>query len=167
MRRSVIVVVTLCVIVGLAVYLPGAVSAQEDFPHLPSTPVTILQPVEGDSMQGWDYFPTMWSSYPDVLWYRVQIFLPQEAAEYEYIAFRYAPDTFVEIQRRDPRMLIDAGLLVGGYDHQMIVTPMGATDELLAEYGENPPTGLPLERYVPLSDPSEPVTFHVQRLPGT
>jgi hypothetical protein len=176
MRRSVIVVVALCVIVGLAAYLPNAVSAQEDFPHLATPPVTILQPVEGESVQGWDYFHAMWTSYPDVLWYRVQIFLPQDApqwefepsiaSQWEFVEFRYDPDTFVDIQRRDPRMWIDAGLLVDGYDHQIVVTPMGATEELLAEYGENPPTGLELERYVPLSEPSAPVTFHVQRLPG-
>jgi hypothetical protein len=165
MRRSVIVLVALCVIVGLAAYLPGVVSAQDDFPHLATTPETVLLPAEGDSVQGWDYFLAMWTSYPDVLWYRVQIFLPEEA-EYEFIEFRYEPDTFVEIARRDPRMWIDAGLLEGGYDHQIVVTPMGPTEALLAEYGENPPTGLPLENYVALGEPSEPVTFHVQRLPG-
>jgi hypothetical protein len=176
MRRLAIVVVALCAIIGLAAYLPGAASAQEDFPHLAETPEVILLPQEGDSVQGWDYFEAMWTSYPDALWYRVQVFLPQdapewefdppEASQWEFIEFRYDPDTYIDIQRRDPRMKIDAGLLVDGYDHQIVVTPMGATEELLAEYGEHPPTGLPLENYVALSAPSEPVTFHVQRLPG-
>jgi hypothetical protein len=166
MRRSMFTFIPLVIVIGLAAYLPGVVNAQDDFPHLPTPPVTVLQPVEGDSVQGWDYFQAMWTNYPDVLWYRVQVFLPQEVAEYEYIEFRYDPDTFIDIERRDPRMFIDAGLLVGGYDHQIVVTPMGATEELLAEYGEHPPTGLPLENYVPLSEPSDPVTFHVGRLPG-
>jgi hypothetical protein len=179
MRRLAVVLLAIGILIGLATLAPQAARAGDDGPVTAVPPVTILAPEEGTTVSAWGEFEVVWTRFPDVLWYNVQVYVPSPEVippdrngllDFDdglgtlYRSFRYEPDQYLDVRRHNPRMKIDATLLQSGYPARLVITPMGPTEALIAEYGErNPPTGLAMSWYVPLSPPSAPRTIFVER----
>ena len=177
MRRLVAVLLALLALVALTVSVFHIAQADDDGPVWYETPVTILEPEDGAVFDAWVEFQVMWTRYPNVLWYNVQVFVPSPEVippdregllDFDdglgalYRSFRYVPDQYLDARRHYPRIMVDATLLQSGYPARIVVTPMGPTEALLAQYGEEDlPTGLAMSNYRPLSPPSDPVTIFI------
>jgi hypothetical protein len=171
MRRVIGITVGLIFLAGLAVSAPQIARAYVgggDCPVPGDAPVTVLEPVAGEEIilfQRPD-FRVSWTCYTNALWYQVRIYRPPdpETGAERFVEFRYNPDADDDWRRDQPSLIVATGLLDLFAEHTVVVTPMGPSEKMLAEYtGDYMPTGLPMEYYVPLAEPSEPVTFRVVR----
>jgi hypothetical protein len=134
-----------------------------------ATPVLkMLKPTPGQVTNYWGVFDVSWTRIPDTVFYRVQIFLPA-GSPYEFIDYRYVPNTNRDRLRYDPVMHADAGQLVKNADHTITVTAYGLSQKLIDSYGAPDPntgiwpyypTHLSFDWYTQIGQPAS-VTFHV------
>mgnify|MGYP000946483953 CR=1 FL=1 len=130
-----------------------------------SRPVTVYAPAPGQqiSLSRVREFAVTFSRFQDspALWYQVRLYMPANPDGSErFIEYRYNPDDDRDMVRRNPTLRTQTGLFEAGMTVRVVVTPMGASEKLLAEYpGTFKPTGLAMEYYAPLAPPSKPVTF--------
>jgi hypothetical protein len=174
MRRRIIALLFIIgIVAGTAIFVPRTAQAEHNIPpeECPNRDwegrLTILEPPAGATVDPRLDFRLMWTRYPDpdneMLFYYVQVFVPdpevydpneqglidQDDGEgVLFRAFRYVPDRDRDALRCNPVMIVNAPLLQMGYPSTIIITPMGATDELKAQYK-------------PLAEPNEPHTIMV------
>src|SRR5574341_325446 len=163
--RLLVVVAMMVALAAGAAHLAEAGGSSQ--PVAPSTQLRILEPTAGQVIGG----PAMrvkWTRIADVLWYRVQIVLP-EGSSPEFIEYRYVPDTSRDTRRHNPLMLVSTAPLIAGANHRVVVTAYAPGQALIDEFGEKDPltgetpdypTDRQLDQYVVLAGPGE-VTCYV------
>lgn len=178
MRRRIIALLFIIgIVAGIATILPLTAQAEHNIPA-EECPIrdwegqlTILEPPAGASVAAGSEFRLMWTRYPDpdneFLFYYVEVFTsdPEAPASDDQVVsdygvlyqdFRYVPDRDRDSLRCNPVMMANAP---SGYPMTIIITPMGATDELKAQYPDEDadiPVDLSMDQYKALAESNEP-----------
>ncbi len=177
MRRRIIALLFIIgIVAGAAMLLPLPAQAEHNIPAVECPlrdwegQLTILEPAAGVPVASGIEFRLMWTRYPDpdneFLFYYVEVFATDpEAADSKvlYQDFRYVPERDRDSLRCNPVM--KANSPPGGQPFTVIITPMGVTDELKAEFPDKDadiPLDRPMDQYKVLAESNEPYTIPVE-----